>query len=171
MNYKFRYIVAIRLQNILTMKSILLLLIALLISISSFAQSTVEDDNKSGTSLIPILKDVAPVLDELEAEGLEIVRMEIDILKTTKTTSRTLHSDWSYGIAVVGDYRFTNLDIKVYQQVDGNWQLIKEDTDADKSAVVIIEPSETTEYMIEIINTATAEGYAGGHYALLIFHE
>lgn len=153
------------------MKNILLLLIALCFSISIFAQSTAEDDNENGTSLTPILKDVQPVLDELEAKGLEIVRMEIDIVKTSKSSYRTLHSDWAYGIAVVGDYRFTNLDIKVYQQVDGNWQLIKEDVAEDKAAVVIIEPTETTEYMIEIINTEAAEGYVGGHYALLIFHE
>jgi hypothetical protein len=153
------------------MKNTLLLLIALCFSVSIFAQSTVEDDNENGTSLEPILKDVTPVLDELEAKGLEIVRMEIDIVKTSKSTTRTLYADWAYGIAVVGDYRFENLDLKVYQQVDGNWQLIKEDNDPDKAAVVIIEPSETTEYMIEIINTEAAEGYSGGHYALLIFHE
>jgi hypothetical protein len=153
------------------MKNTLFLLIALLISVSSFAQSTVEDDNENGTSLTPILKDVQPFLDELESKGMEIVRMEIDIVKDTKTTSRILHADWAYGIAVIGDYRFANLDIRVYQQVDGNWQLIKEDMEADKEAVVVIEPSETTEYMIEIINTEAAEGYVGGHYALLIFHE
>jgi hypothetical protein len=122
-------------------------------------------------NLTPILKDVQPFLDELEDKGMEIVRMEIDIVKDTKTTSRTLYADWAYGIAVIGDYRFANLDIRVYQQVDGNWQLIKEDMEADKEAVVVIEPSETTEYMIEIINTEAAEGYVGGHYALLIFHE
>lgn len=153
------------------MKNTLLLVIALCFSVSIFAQSTAADDNENGTSLIPILKDVAPVLDELENKGLEIVRMEIDIVKTSKSTYRTLYPDWAYGIAVVGDYRFANLDIKVYQQVDGNWQLVNEDNDLDKSAVVIIEPSETTEYMIEIINTEAAEGYVGGHYALLIFHE
>jgi hypothetical protein len=59
-------------------------------------------------------------LDELENEGLEIVRMEIDILKPTKTTSQTLHSDCAQRIAVISDYRFANLDIKVYQQVDEN---------------------------------------------------
>ncbi|NJN77937.1 MAG: hypothetical protein HC803_06070 [Saprospiraceae bacterium] len=153
------------------MKNTLMLLVALFVCVSSFAQSTADDDNENGTSLIPILKDVAPVLDKLEGEGLEIVRMEIDIVKDSKSTSRVLHKGWSYGIAVVGDYRFANLDIKVYQQIDGNWQLIKEDTDADKSAVVIIEPSETTEYIIEIINTENVEGYSGGHYALLVFHE
>jgi hypothetical protein len=153
------------------MKNALLLLIAFCFSVSIFAQSTAADDNENGTSLTPILKDVMPFLDELEANGLEIVRMEIDIVKTSKSTTRTLYADWAYGVAVIGDYRFTNLDVKVYQQVDGNWQLIKEDITEDKEAVVIIEPSETTEYMIEIINTAAAEGYSGGHYALLIFHE
>jgi hypothetical protein len=59
-------------------------------------------------------------LDELENEGLEIVRMEIDILKPTKTTFQTLHSDCTQRIAVISDYRFANLDIKVYQQVDEN---------------------------------------------------
>ncbi len=153
------------------MKKTLFILMALCLSISVFSQGTEADDNENGTSLSPIMKDVEPLIQELEKEGLEIVRVEIDIVKTSKTTLRLLHEGWSYGIAVTGDYRFTDMDVKVYKKNGDDWDLIMEDTDDEKTAVVIVEPTSTEEYLIEIIAAEYVEGYSGGHYALLIFHE
>ena len=153
------------------MKQLLFTFILAMTCTVGFTQSTAEDDNENGTSLAPILIDMTPFIEGLEEEGIEIVRMEIDILMNTKTTTRTLHQGWSYGIAAIGDYRFKDLDLKIYRKIEGNWIMVGEDIDEDKEAMVIIEPEETEEYMIEIISAETAEGYSGGHYGLLIFHE
>ena len=153
------------------MKNLLIVAFVLFSSTISFAQGTVEDDNENGTSLVPILKDLEPYIEDIEGDGLEIVRMEIDILQTTKTTLRRLSSAYTYGVLVIGDYRFTDLNLKVYEKIDGNWELVVQDLDYGKEAIVFVEPDESKEYLIEIISEETADGYLGGHYGLLIVHE
>ena len=47
---------------------------------------------QSETSMDPILEDAIPIINTIEEEGLEIVRMEFDIVgETAKDSYRYLH--------------------------------------------------------------------------------
>ena len=92
-------------------------------------------------------------------------------MSSTKSTIRTLSSDWEYAIVAFGDYRFKDIDVKVYRKIDGYWTLIEQDTDANSMAVVTVKPTYTAEYKIEIKAYSFESGYDVGHYGLIIAHE
>lgn len=125
-----------------------------------------------GTSMVPIYRDARTYIDYIEDDlDKEIVRIEFDILRTTKTTERTLSPGWEYGIFAFGDYTMADIDIKVYKKVFGTWTLIKSDTEDDRSAMVTISPTATEDYRIEISCYRFKGNYSVGHYGLIIFHE
>ncbi len=145
-------------------KNLFVLLVCLLVSGSIWADYS--------TSMRPIMDKSEEIVDMIEDDlDMEIVRIEYDILSSTKTTIRTLSSDWEYGIVAFGDYRFKDIDVKVYKKVDGYWSLVEEDMDTSSIAVVNIKPSYTAEYKIEIKAYSFEEGYSVGHYGLIIAHE
>ncbi len=119
----------------------------------------------------PILADALPIVQQLEEEGMEIVKMDFDILSDVKTAYRELHEAWNYGIIAFGDYRFEDIDIEVFKDVDGSWVAIKSDTEAIPQAGVTVEPSATGTYRIDIKAYKFKEGFETGHYGLIIFHE
>ena len=73
-------------------------------------------------------------------------------------------------IVAFGDFRFRDIDIKVYRYVNGYWQLIEKDMDAESVAAVSITPSYTEEYKIEISAYSFESDYNVGHYGLIIAH-
>lgn len=126
----------------------------------------------STASMRPIMDKSESIVEMIEDDmDMEIVRIEYDILSTTKSTIRTLHDDYEYVIVAFGDYRFKDIDVKVYRKVDGYWTLIEQDTDASSVAAVTIKPSYTTEYKIEIKAYSFEDGYDIGHYGLIVAHE
>jgi len=147
------------------MRKLLLIVTALLITAGySFGQSE--------TSMAPILEEAIPIIETIEGEGLEIVRMEYDIVgETAKTTYRYLHEGWEYAIIAFGDFRVKDMDVKVYKDVDGNWVEITKDEDVDATAIVTVTPSYTAQYMIEIECYEFEPGYSVAHYGLIICHE
>jgi len=127
---------------------------------------------QSETSMAPILEEAIPVIETVEGENLEIVRMEFDIIgETTKASYRYLHEGWEYAIIVFGDYRVKDMDVKVYKDVDGSWVEITKDEDIDPMAIVTVTPSYTAQYMIEIECYEFEPGYSVAHYGLIVCHE
>ena len=143
--------------------------------VALFALSAFNSIHSQEISMSNILELAAPIVELIEVENdQEIVRMEFDILSSSassKITMRTLYSGWTYGICAFGDYRISDLDIKVYKDMDGEPILLKKDDDASDVAVVTIEPSSTGSYIIEISSYKFVEGYSSGHYGLIIFHQ
>lgn len=134
--------------------------------------SNVKAQPGNGTSMAPIIGEAVDYINYIEDElRQEIVRIEFDILQTTKSTTRTLSSGYRYGIVAFGDYRMADIDVKVYQKSGSSWVLKEYDTDSDKSAMVVVQPSYTGEYKIEISCYKFKNGYSAGHYGLIIFHE
>jgi hypothetical protein len=128
--------------------------------------------SQSETSMAPILEEAIPVIETVEGENLEIVRMEFDIIgETTKASYRYLHEGWEYAIIVFGDYRVKDMDVKVYKDVDGTWVEITKDEDIDPMAIVTVTPSYTAQYMIEIECYEFEPGYSVAHYGLIVCHE
>ena len=128
-------------------------------------------DNDRGTSMEPILARAEPLIEEIEAEGFEIVRMEYDIISTEKETYRMLYKDWEYGIVAFGDYRIKDIDVAVYEKVRGKWKLFEKDAENDDEAMVTIKPYKDGEHKIEISVFKYNKDYSVGHYGLLILHE
>ncbi len=144
---------------------IILSFLMLTIVISATAQ-------KEEVSMKPILTDGLNYMKKIEMEmGQEIVRMEYDLIQTTKTTFRTLTDKFEYGIFAFGDYRITDIDIKVYKWVNSQWNLIDKDQENKANALVTIKPLVTGEYKIEITAAKFATGNEIGHYGLMIFHD
>ena len=126
----------------------------------------------SSTSMAPIMSRAVDIMKLVEDDmNKEIVRMEYDILRTTKTTTRILSSGWTYFIIAFGDYRFKDIDIKVYRNVQGSWQLVGKDNDSSAVAIVTVTPQYEGEYLIEISAYSFESGYEVGHYGLIIAHE
>ena len=128
-------------------------------------------DNSRGTSMEPILARAEPLIEKIEKEDFEIVRMEFDIISTEKETYRMLYKDWEYGIVAFGDYRIKDIDVAVYEKVRGKWKLVEKDAENDDEAMVTIKPYRDGEYKIEISVYKYNRDYSVGHYGLLIIHE
>lgn len=147
------------------MKKQVILFLSLVCSINILAQ-------KEEVSMHSILESAGKYLNYIERElGQEIVRMEFDIIQSSKQTFRTLTDEYTYGICVFGDHRIEDIDVKVYKWVNEQWVLIEKDEDSESVAVVTISPSTTAEYKIVISAYSFEDGYEAGHYGLMIFHE
>lgn len=144
----------------------------LILSIESYGQREYAMlDNERGTSMEPILARAEPLIEEIENEGMEIVRMEFDIISTEKETYRTLYKDWTYGIVAFGDYWVRDIDIAVYEDVRGRWKLVEKDAENDDEAMVTIKPGRNQEYKIKISVYQFKRDYTVEHYGLIILHE
>jgi len=154
------------------MKLNVFLFFILLFSTLTFAQKQYARlDNDRGTSMEPILARAEPLIEKIEKEDFEIVRMEFDIISTEKVTYRTLYKDWEYGIVAFGDYRIKDIDVAVYEKVRGKWKLVEKDAENDDEAMVTIKPYKDGEHKIEISVYKYNKDYSVGHYGLLVIHE
>lgn len=125
------------------------------------------------TTMKGIMSDMTQYVEFLEDSlSQEIVHMQADIITTKGATfSRTLHQGWTYGIAAFGDWRIKDLDIIIYEDVDGEWVEVASDDESDNHPVLTVEPSETNVYLIELTVYKWAEEYSAAHYGMLIYHE
>lgn len=126
----------------------------------------------NGTSMVPIMEKADDIVNILENDqNQEIVRMEYDILFSTKSTYRTLSSNWTYRIVAFGDYRFKDIDLKVYRKVNGQWVSVGSDSEESSIAMVSVSPKSEGEYRIDITAYSFVEGYSAGHYGLIVCHD
>jgi len=147
-------------------------IVTLLCSAAAFAQKDYSYlDNDKGTSMEPILARAEPLVQEIERDNNEIVRMEYDLIFTEKDTYRNLYEGWTYGIAAFGDYRIKDIDITVYKQSRGEWKKIVDDAENDDVATVSVKPRQNEEYKIVISVYKFNKDYNVGHYGLIVFHE
>jgi len=118
-----------------------------------------------------ILGRLQNIIDYAEDRDMEVVRVEADIIRTTKETTRTLDPSFTYTIVAVGSNRIKDIDIEVYKKVNSEWVLIKKDDDVENIAVVNISPSSYAEYKIIVKVYKFNSGYDVGHYGLVIYHD
>ncbi|MGM9688480.1 MAG: hypothetical protein ACI3YD_05460 [Alloprevotella sp.] len=140
----------------------------LLIAFAAVLSTAHADDR----SMQPILNKGEIIANYVEQElEKEIVRIEYDILSTTKTTTRILAKGWNYSILAFGDERFEDIDVVVYRKSNGAWVEVARDADSEALAMVNVSPSTQGEYKIEIKAYKFKAGYNIGHYGLIIAHE
>jgi hypothetical protein len=122
-------------------------------------------------SMASIIADAERYVQVVEHEyGQQIVRMELDLISSTKEAFRTLSGGLEYGIAAFGDQNIKDIDLKIYKFVNDQWVLIEKDNKREKFAMVTVRPEVTAQYMIEISAYEFAENKHVGHYGLMIFH-
>lgn len=145
------------------MKSFILLLTFSTLSIFSYGQQ-----RSMGSD--GILGKLQTIIDLAEERDMEVVRIEADLIRTTKETYRTLDPSFTYSIIAVGSNRIEDLDIEVYKKINGEWTLLKKDTDASNVAAVDVTPSSYAEYGILVKVYKFKPGYDIGHYGLVVIH-
>lgn len=127
----------------------------------------------NGTKSYPLYKTGAELISALDDEGKEVVRIEYDLLFTSKETFRQLTSDWEYTLVAFADDGIKDLDIKLYEYdtlLDRYVEKTK-DNSTDKMAILTWKPETTAQYKIEIIAYEFHEGYTAARYGLLVFHD
>ena len=128
-------------------------------------------DNSKGTSMMPIIGDVISAIQYLEDSlGVEVVRIEYDIIQEKKTSYRTLHTGYNYGIVAVGDYRVKKIKLEAYAKKGKKWKLLNTNARNSYLALLSVEPSKTAEYAFDIIIEEFGEGYSAAHYAIIYYH-
>ncbi len=125
------------------------------------------------TTMQDIMKKLSNAVTYLEdTENQEVVNIDADIITEDGITyTRTLHQGWTYGIMAFGDWRISDLDITVYEDVDGEWTEVGKDDEADNNPLVVITPSTSAEYMIEFTIYKFSGDYTAAHYGMIIYHE
>ncbi len=125
-------------------------------------ETTMQDIHQKGTNLIEYLE---------EKHNQEIVRIEYDIVFTTKETTRVLSEDYEYQILGFADHRVEDLNITVYKMVGSEWIQVAQDTESDNTPMLTVKPTSTREYKIEVSVNKYKEGFSAAHYGLIICHD
>lgn len=150
------------------MKKVLLVVVFLLATMFTFSQT---DD---GRSMKPVMQTMYDVVNTAEGNGLEIVRIEFDIVgkDVPKESYRILTDSWTYRVGVFGDWRTEDMDIEIWKQrSDGTYEFIQKDTKTDPIAFVDFTPTSTGWYKFIVKCYKFKEGYTSAHYGLLVLHK
>ena len=126
---------------------------------------------REDVSMIPVMKKSLEIINLIEEQDNEIVRIEYDIVATKKESFRTLSSQYVYGIIAFGDDRIKDLDVRLYRKRGSSWELVAKDNDSNNVAAVTVSPDEPGEYKIEVSAYSFYKDYSVGHYGLIIYHE
>ena len=121
----------------------------------------------------PIYKTGAALVNEFDNNGSEIVRIEYDLVFTSKESFRTLSSDWTYSIIGFADDGVKDLDLKVYEYDDllDQYRLVAEDNSSESFAIVSVTPTQQTLYKVDVIVYQFKEGYSAARYGLMYVHD
>ena len=148
------------------MKKFLLLFFALIIG-ANFAQAQRKD-----VTMVPVLEKSLSIIDLIENDhDMEIVRLEFDIVKSSKDSYRTLTKNYEYTIVAFADDRVKDIDVALYKRVGNEWIQVASDNDNSDIAVMSYTPTETANYKVVVSVYAFNSGYSAAHYGLIYFHE
>ena len=132
-------------------------------------QHAVAQSNLMGSS--GIMGKLQNIIDKTEERGgLEVVRIEADVIRVSKESVRTLDPAYTHTIAAVGSNHIKHIEIEVYQEINRKWVLVQKDDD-DSVAVVAITPSSMAEYKIVVKVPQFFSGHTAGHYGLIFIIE
>ncbi|MBR5087695.1 MAG: hypothetical protein IKX31_11905 [Muribaculaceae bacterium] len=148
------------------MKKFLLLAVIFVLAASS-AHAYRED-----VSMVPILQKSLGIIDLIENDyENEIVRIEFDIVSTSKESYRVLTSDYTYTIVAFGDDRIKDIDVALYKWDGTDWILVKKDNDAEDVALITYTPRTTANYKVVVSAYSFYGSYTAAHYGLIYYHE
>jgi hypothetical protein len=121
----------------------------------------------------PIYKLGAALVDQFDTDGKEIVRIEYDLVFTSKESFRNLSADWEYSIIGFADGGVKDLDVKVYEYDDllDKWTLVAEDASSESYAMATVKPTKDALYKVDVIVYSFNEGYDVARYGLMYVHD
>lgn len=123
------------------------------------------------TELTDLCRRAADLTELVQNEyQQEVVRLEFDLISSTKSTYRKLYQGYDYGIVAFSDERIADIDIKIYKLINNEWVELGKDNTSDETALVTITPSYTGDYRIDITSYKFSYGYDSGYYGLLVYH-
>lgn len=148
-------------------KDLTIAILSLLFSVNLNAQCI------NGVESYPIYKMGAQLVEKFDNEGKEIVRIEYDLVFSSKETFRNLTSDWEYSIIGFADNGVKDLDVKLYEydELLETWKLVAEDKSAEDHATVSYKPIVDALYKVEVIVYEFYEGYTAARYGLMFVHD
>ena len=117
-----------------------------------------------------VIAKIQLVVDQAEATGNEVVRVEADLIRSEQVTFRSMQSGYTYGVVVVGSNRVQDIDVEIHRQVGDTWVLVAKDDDTSAVAAVTVAPSTTGVYRVTTRVYRFKSGYDVGHYGLIVFH-
>jgi hypothetical protein len=149
------------------------LMILFTLSFSVFAQSQSELDNENGTSMMPIINSLEEVIKSIEANDVEIVHIEFDLVfeDSSKEIYRNLTKDYTYGFLAYGDYRIAKIGIELYKETDTGWDYLQSGELNGGTMTLLYDVKETARYKIVLRTLQMNEGYNVGHYGLIVLHD
>jgi len=127
----------------------------------------------NGTKSLPIYKLGATLVESFDNDGAEIVRIEYDLIFSSKESFRNLSSDWEYVIVGFADNGVKDLDVKLYEydELLEQWKVVAEDKSTESYAIISYRPPVTALYKVEIIVYSFYEGYDAARYGLMYLHD
>lgn len=148
-------------------QSYLILVLFSLLFINSQAQCI------NGVKTMPIYKQGEPIIEDLDFMGMEVVKVEYDLIFSEKFSYRYLSDDWKYKVMAFADGGVKDLDIYLYENdvETGEWVLVAEDTGENAEPFVFHVPKAYTEYSVKIVVDEFYEGFNAARYGLIIVHE
>ena len=146
---------------------------------------------REGISWKDLYKKVGDVLNLVDEKGLEVVRMEFDLILKDhpKPTYRVLYPDYEYTVVVLGDYRVEEMDVNAYENTGENWKFVTSannrgaasgKTSSSSSSgggkekgfvMFTIKPEKRVEYRVDVKGTKYLDKWSGGHYAIIFIHK
>jgi hypothetical protein len=144
-----------------------------LLLISFFIIKGIDAQCINGTKSYPIYKLGAQLVNQFDEAGQEIVRIEYDLVFTSKETTRNLSADWEYTLVAFADDGVKDLDIKVsvYDDLLDQWTLVTEDNAVESYSIVTVKPPVDALYKVEVIVYEFNEGYTAARYGLMFVHD
>ncbi len=90
----------------------------IIVTISLLFASGLNGQCINGVKSYPIYKTGAQLVERFDTEGAEIVRIEYDLIFSSKESYRNLTSDWEYAIIGFADNGVKDLNMKLYEYDD-----------------------------------------------------
>lgn len=139
----------------------------------SFLSLSVQAQCINGTKSMPIYKLGEPIIQEFDDQGMEVVKVEYDLIFDSKLSYRYLSDSWKYKVIAFADAGVKDLDIYLWEfdKETEEWTIVAEDTGDSAEPFVFHVPKEYTEYSVEIVVDEFYEGYTAARYGLVIVHE
>jgi len=126
------------------------------------------------TTMLTTLALATDRIATIEKDYNTIVRMEFDLVHkaSPKATYRYLYNTKTYCFEAFGQReRIGDVDIKVYLEKGGDWELVASESSSNSEAFIKFTPEVSGQYRINISAYDFKSNYTVGHYGLIIYHE
>lgn len=110
----------------------------------------------------------------LEEEGLEIVRIEYDIISNSskqKLTVRRFSPNYKYYVLGFTDESIEGFKMNLYREMDDEWQVTQtKNSDENSIAIMEFDPPAAETFPVQFTVTDFANGANAGYFGIIVAH-